>query len=391
VLVIALVTMLVAGCYPETGPTAVPILAPAAFSNDSTIDLQSIPTIPSMPSTSSAAETERQDLLTKLRVPPLLAAPAIYWGAEIGDQYTGAHPPWDMSAVSKFEAMSGKAPSIVAFAAPFANCYSTCFNYTFDTTAFENIRQHGSIPFFSWSSQSLPTSLNEPNYQLSDISSGTFDSFITAWATAAKQWGQPFFLRFNWEMNGNWFPWAEGVNGNHQGDYVAAWHRVHDIFTSVGATNASWVWCPNIDIQHQFTPLASLYPGDAYVDWTCLDGYNWGSTRGSWDSFDDIYSSTYHEIVDTVAPTKPMIIGEVSSSEGGGSKAEWITDMLSVQLPTNYPKIRGVVWMDTNTDNMDWPLVSSTASKQAFAAAIQSPRFATNTFGSVTAAIRPPN
>jgi beta-mannanase len=181
------------------------------------------------------------------------------------------------------------------------------------------------------------------------------------------------------------------MNGNRPGDYVAAWHHVHDIFTSVGATNASWVWCPNIDIQHQFTSLASLYPGDSYVDWTCLDGYNWGNTRGSWDSFDTIYSSTYHEIVDTIAPTKPMIVGEVSSSEGGGSKAAWITDMLSVQLPTNYPKIRGVVWMDTNTDNMDWPLVSSSASQQAFAAAIQHPRFVANTFGSVTAAIRPPN
>ena len=324
-------------------------------------------------------------------VPPPASAPSIYWGAEIGDQYTGAHPPWDMNAVTQFEAATGKAPSIIAFAAPFSNCYSTCYDYTFDTKAFENVRQHGSIPFFSWSSQSLPTSLNEPSYQLSDITSGAFDGFITSWANAAKSWGHPFFLRFNWEMNGNWFPWAEGVNGNRSGDYVAAWRHVHDIFGAVGATNASWVWCPNIDAHHQFTSLASLYPGDSYVDWTCLDGYNYGASRGSWDTFDSMYHSTYHEIVDTVAPTKPMIIGEISSSEGGGSKAAWITDVLTVQLPVNYPRIRGIVWQDTNTENMDWPIISSLTSKNAFAAAIQNSRYVINKYLSMTGPIGPPS
>jgi endoglucanase len=66
-----------------------------------------------------------------------------------------------------------------------------------------------------------------------------------------------------------------------------------------------------------------VYPGDAYVDWTCLDGYNWGSNPagnlGGWQTFDQVYHSTYHDIVDTLAPTKPMIIGEMASTEYGGS------------------------------------------------------------------------
>ena len=42
-----------------------------------------------------------------------------------------------------------------------------------------------------------------------------FDAFITQWATDAKNWGHPFFLRFDWEMNGNWqFPWSVQLNGN---------------------------------------------------------------------------------------------------------------------------------------------------------------------------------
>ncbi|HEV3227410.1 MAG TPA: glycosyl hydrolase [Acidimicrobiales bacterium] len=366
-LAIALVTMLVAGCYPEVGPTSVPVLAPVAPPSGTT-------TNPSSPSTGPLGPN----------------VPGIYWGAQIGDQYTGGHPPWDMNAVTQFEAMTGKSASIVAFAAPFANCYSGCTNYTFDTNAFENIHQHGSIPFFSWASQSLPSSLNEPNYQLRDVTAGTYDAFIRDWATAARNWGHPFFLRFNWEMNGNWFPWAEGVNGNKAGDYVAAWRHVHDIFTSVGASNAAWVWCPNVDSRNQFTSLAGLYPGDSYVDWTCLDGYNWGAQNGSWDSFDSLYHSTYHEIVDTIAPSKPMIIGEISSSETGGSKADWITDALTVQIPQRYTKIRGVVWMDVFVDNMDWPINSSASSKAAFGAAVRQSTYAANRFASAAAPLRPP-
>ena len=48
----------------------------------------------------------------------------------------------------------------------------------------------------------------------------------------AQEWGHPFFLRFDWEMNGFWFPWSEGVNGNKPGEFVAAWRHVHDIFTA---------------------------------------------------------------------------------------------------------------------------------------------------------------
>ena len=71
---------------------------------------------------------------------------------------------------------------------------------------------------------------------------------------------------------------------------------MHDIFTAVGANNATWVWCPNIDPNNGLHDLGALYPGDAYVDWTCLDGYNWGTNPvkpDRWRSFDQLYGSTY--------------------------------------------------------------------------------------------------
>jgi beta-mannanase len=313
-------------------------------------------------------------------------SPSVYWGAWIGNQLTGNQPPWDMTAVAKFEEMTGKKISILNFSAPFANCStSPCTFYQFPVNEMNSIRSHGSIPFYSWASQSIPSSKEEPNFQLSDVIAGTYDSYIREFATAAKNWGHPFFLRFNWEMNGRWFPWSEGVNGNRSGEFVTAWRHVHDIFTAVGATNVTWVWCPNIDPENIFLSLASQYPGDAYVDWTGLDGYNWGTNPAKpdrWRSFDELYKSTYEKIAGTIAPSKPLIIGEVASTEYGGSKAAWITDMLA-KVPSSYPKIRGLLYFEKYDSNMDWPIETSTTATSAFAAGIQAPAYATNQYGSL--------
>jgi hypothetical protein len=319
---------------------------------------------------------------------PTPRADSIYWGAWIGSQLTGSQAPWDMNAVTKFEQLAGKKLSIVNFSAPFANCSSSpCSFYNFPATEFNSIRTHGAIPLFSWGSQSipLPSNLSEPNFQLSDLISGKYDTYIRNFATAAKNWGHPFFLRFNWEMNGSWFAWMEGVNGNQTGESVTAWRHVHDIFTEVGATNAKWVWCPNVDPEHHFRSLSSVYPGDAYVDWTGLDGYNAGTNPNQsdrWRTFDQLYRSSYEEIVNTIAPSKPMMVSEVGSTESGGSKATWIREMLG-SIPVDYPKIRGVVWFDKYEGGMDWPIESSTSATSAFAEGIQDPAYAGNLFASL--------
>ena len=134
-----------------------------------------------------------------------------------------------------------------------------------------------------------------------------------------------------------------------------------------------------------FQSLSLLYPGDAYVDWTGLDGYNAGTNpNGSdrWRTFDQLYKSSYEQIVNTIAPSKPMMVSEVGSTESGGSKATWIREMLS-SIPVDYPKIRGLVWFDKNEGGMDWPIESSTSATSAFAGGIQDPAYAGNQFGSL--------
>jgi hypothetical protein len=332
----------------------------------------SAPTKPATPPKPPVAETPAPE--QPVSVPSSDAK--LYWGAWIGSQFTGSEAPWDMNAVAKFEQLAGKSLSLVNFSSPFAQCSGKqCSYYGFPAGPMENIRGHGAIPFFSWASAAMGGA-NASEFQFADVLEGKYDSYIRSWATAAKAWGHPFFLRFNWEMNGGWFQWSEGVNGNRPGEYVAAWRHVHDIFTQVGATNATWTWCPNVDPEHQMQNLRGLYPGDEYVDWTCLDGYNSGlnpQRRDKWRTFSQLFGSTYNEITQQIAPSKPMMIGEVGSSEYGGSKATWISEMLG-QLPGLFPKIRGFMWFDKNED-ADWPIETSQSSVAAFAKGISAPNY----------------
>jgi Glycosyl hydrolase family 26 len=305
----------------------------------------------------------------------------VYWGAWIGPQLTGVSAPWDMNAVSKFEQLAGKSPSMIEFSAPFADCStSPCSYFDFPASEFSSIRAYGAIPFFSWGSQSIPGTADQSDFQLADILDGSYDAYIGKWATRAAEWGHPFFLRFDWEMNGSWFAWGAGANGNQPGEFVAAWRHVHDIFTAAGAANATWVWCPYVN---QSDTFASLYPGDAYVDWTCLDGYDWGTNPNAnhgWSTFESLFNHSYAAVAEALAPSKPLVIGETGASEYGGSKEGWIEEMFAA-LPARYPRIRGLLWFENPDSGMDWPIESSESATSSFAAGIGDSRYLGNAFG----------
>jgi hypothetical protein len=316
----------------------------------------------------------------KTQAPPL----PLYWGAQIGDQLTGEAAPWDMQALASFQGLTKKPLSLVSFSSPFAECDgSNCIFINFPLTPMENVRAYGAIPFFSWSSSATPETGPQRPWKLSKIIDGSLDPYLRQFATAAKTWGHPFFLRFDWEMNGFWFPWSEGVNGNKKGEYVAAWRHVHDIFKSVGANNASWVWCPNVDFTRKLIPLNRVYPGADYVDWTCLDGFNWGKRTDSagWQSFNQVFHETYKRVT-KLAPGKPVLIGETASNEIGGSKPAWIKNMLR-EVP-RYRKVRGLIWFDVKDRNTHWPLESSSKAGKAFAKGIRRTVYRPNEFGGIS-------
>jgi|GEM_PF-649130 len=320
--------------------------------------------------------------------------PGVYWGANIGDHLTGGAPPYDMAAADKFEAMTGKSMSLIEFSLPWAHCDSQpCTFDAFPTKQMDAIRQHGAIPVFGWASYSQPLTEDEPAFRLAKIIDGDYDAFIRQWAADARAWGHPFFLNFNWEMNlaGIW-PYVETVNGNSRGEYVKAWRHVHDIVAGEGATNATWVWCPNSIYDAASANIAPLYPGDEYVDWTCIDAYNW---PWRWQSFLDTLGPTY-DLVQTVAPDKPILMGETSTTEKGGSKATWIRDMLGTHIPSSFPNLKGFVWFEKKEAGLNpdsptgWELESSPSSLAAFAEGIASPLYAGAAFSGLDTSPIPP-
>jgi beta-mannanase len=216
---------------------------------------------------------------------------------------------------------------------------------------------------------------------LSRITRGDHDAYIKQWAADAKAWGYPLFLRFNWEMNGTWYPWSESRNTNAPGQFVTAWRHVHDIFKQTGVTNVTWVWCPNTEYPASL-PLERLYPGDDYVNWVCADVYNSGthpSKPDSWKSFDQVFNPTYAHLI-KIAPSKPMMIAELGSTEVGGAKSAWVDDALTTQLSTTYSRIKAVLWFNWNADDMDWTIESSPAAQAAFARGIASRVYSSNDF-----------
>ena len=215
----------------------------------------------------------------------------------------------------------------------------------------------GRIPLVNW----------EPhNIDFAKIIDGSFDATILARANGSKVLGKKFFLDFAAEMNGD-----EAWSGNNATLYVSAYRHIHDLFVAAGANNVVWAWCPNVTDTHGGNRTTmDYYPGDAYVDWTGVDGYNWGTKNGGWQTFHQVFRNIYPLLA---AKRKPIIIGEMASAEAGGDKGKWIDEIIPT-LRTSFPLIKGVVWFDINKE-ADWRISSSPASEAAFIRMAKNPYF----------------
>ncbi|WP_254865515.1 glycosyl hydrolase [Arthrobacter sp. P2b] len=233
------------------------------------------------------------------------------------------------------------------------------------------VRARGAVPLVTWEPWAWGGGLDQPAYSLDRIAAGDFDARITQWGQALAAWGYPMQLRFAHEMNGDWYPWAEGVNGNEAGDYVQAWRHVHDVMAATGASNVSWVWSPNVPYWGS-TDLSGLFPGAGYVDIVALDGYNWGTSASwsGWISPQDLFAPGIAQLR-SLAPGVPILIAETASSEAGGSKAAWNTDLVSYLAAQ--PDVMGFVWFHMQKE-ADWRINSSDASASAFNSALAARR-----------------
>jgi endoglucanase len=229
---------------------------------------------------------------------------------------------------------------------------------------------HGRVPMITWQPDTA---------SLDAIAAGSFDDLIRARAAGVAAFGHPMFLRFAHEMNADWYPWS-GTQANSRGTtdapakYVAAWRHVHDLFVAAGATNAVWVWSPNrLSVPNTaWNAAVNYYPGDGYLDWVGLDGYN--RDPAHWRSFTTLFTPLYTEF----ANRKPIMIGETASVEGltAAEKATWITAARTA-MKNRFPAVAAFVWFDTRKSGFDWRVDSSPASLTAFRALAADPYFHT--------------
>ena len=220
----------------------------------------------------------------------------------------------------------------------------------------------GTIPMITWA-----------RARAGQIAAGADDTMIRGVARQLKALRAPVLLRWFGEMD---LVQNRAYTGT-PATFVAAWRRIHHIFKRAGAANVRWVWCPNGESYARHTAQA-YYPGNAYVDWVCADGYNWAPVLPgtSWSSFEEIFTPFYEWVLSV---GKPMLIGEFGTVEGApGAKAAWFTQAERT-MRTQFPGIRAVVYFESDHQNsaryFNWSVTSSPSALAAFRAFAHDPYF----------------
>lgn len=293
--------------------------------------------------------------------------------------YTGIFKPpapFDVTAVDTYYSMTGKRPAMVMWYQPWA----TAGMHAFDAAACVSLYRRGVIPIITWEpwepgkkAHSLSRPYDQPDYRLSNIADGKYDDYIRGWAQRIRALGGPIMLRPLHEMNGTWYPWGGTVNGNSPASFIAAWRHIHDIFAEEHVTNVTWIWSVNRESVPATPDHDAFYPGDDYVDWIGVSGFNFGGSR--WASFSKQYDTVLGQLK---VHSKPIMLAEMASVEKGGDKAAWITDAYK-RIQEEHPEVKAVIYYDNPEydpkGKQDWNIDSSPGSEHAFTAAIASPYY----------------
>lgn len=257
----------------------------------------------------------------------------------------------DISVLSKFETDLG---------VKFNSCkWYEDWSDPFYVDIAKRFSDHGCIPELTWQPQ-----IGSNGVSYDEVTAGQYDAYLDQFSASVKSFGSPVRISLAPEMNSEWAPWGITNNGNTTESHKTFWRYVINRFRNNGVTNVLWIWSPNVRFYGDPCSYGQIYPGDEYVDFVGLDGYNWGTTQSwsVWQSFSEVFGQSYNEI--TSISSKNVLIMEVASAENGGDKAAWITTMFS-DLRNKFTRIQGFTWFSINKET-DWRINSSEKSRIAF-------------------------
>ncbi len=298
-------------------------------------------------STSTPVVTTPTPATTTPIVSSSLNFPVKEWGAYVG---------WQENNLTNFESLVGKSAQYRAVFIHWGNEK----NFPLYLKPYVGDKNKTLIVFWEATNYNIGT-VNQTGYSYDAILNGNFDTYFTQFAKDAKTYGAPVILIPFSEMNGDWFPWSITQNGNSAQKHIDAWRKIRGFFNDV--PNVKFGWAPN----HEAVPnttvnkFENFYPGDAYVDYVGLDGFNFGSP---WMTFDQVFGSAINRIK---VYKKPVFIFSFASAPGT-QKSAWVTDALTTQIP-KYPEIKGWVWFNESKER-DWRVESDANSINAFKQAL---------------------
>jgi hypothetical protein len=226
---------------------------------------------------------------------------------------------------------------------------------------FEHIWQQGFVPHMFW----------QPNFGASDgeaqrvtkaVTNGEYDDQLESWASALAEWlrrpadepDRRAYISLGPEFNGDWVPWAIPTPEATPESYAGMWERTHEIVMSnqVGRDHLQWVLSAN-NVSSAKIDLSACYPGDDYVDWLGVTGYNW-NRWGGWKTPAEIFDrmiDNLREISD-----RPLAVSEfgcsVDCEEGycPDRKDQWIHEAYDYFEAND---VRLACWFD-HTKETEW-------------------------------------
>ena len=255
--------------------------------------------------------------------------------------------PEKQKAIDDFQTLIGRKLAVVHSFHPWTDDVPDAFDY--------QIVQNGQVDLLSWAGTDTIS-----------LSSGTYDPMITSVAEGMRNMNVPILMRFRWEMDR---PNLQAQMHSPEA-YIAAWKHVRNIFTTVGATNVGFVWCP---LASGFASgvAQKYYPGDDQVDWICADVYP-GDSMPS-------FSSIMAPVMQFAAQhPRPLVIGEFGvEAQPQDTRAAWLTAMAAVIK--QQPQIKAVVYFNSNQRSKpfhNYTLNDSPNDLSAFKDFAQDPYFA---------------
>jgi hypothetical protein len=249
-------------------------------------------------------------------------------------------PPRAYWPVAEFVRASGRQPNLVGYYSGWGEHFATRFADT--------VSRHGAVTIMQWD----PTGA-----LISKIAGGGYDRYLRSFADSVRKYDRAVVIGFGHEMNATWYSWGYGHVPPHV--FVAAWRHIVTLFRAQGADNVTWLWTINADLPTT-GPIASWWPGAAYVTWVGIDGYYYVPAN----NFVSVFGRTIAQV--RAITNKPVLLSETAVGPGPKQAAK----IANLFYGMHQYGMLGLVWFDIAQDDglyhQNWRIENSPAAEAAF-------------------------